>query len=311
MNTFIYQAGALGDSLATLPLITGWRRAYPDAKIALMGRADFGRLLVPRGLIDEALDCQSLEYGSLFTETPPGALRTMLSSFDVAFVLAAADSPLITSLREAGILHIRSQPPFPDEPMHIVDYHLKLLDGLCPEITDRIPRFPRGQELSRCTGNNQGDRPLVLLHPGSGSRRKNWPLDRFAALSDRLMRRGFGVQWLMGPAEKSLVAPEGVQLLVNQPLEAVAMQLRNARLYIGNDSGISHLAAAVGTPSIVLFGPSDSRIWAPRGERVHLVCAAHSCAPCHPGESPACSKECMSAISLERVWDACLEELEG
>jgi ADP-heptose:LPS heptosyltransferase len=102
-------------------------------------------------------------------------------------------------------------------------------------------------------------RDSVVIHPFSGSQRKNWPLESFRELADRIKTN---VEWCTGP-EESL---RGATRLDN--LAELAAWIRGARLYIGNDSGITHLAAATGVPVLAIFLASDPDIWAPRGNNV-------------------------------------------
>jgi ADP-heptose:LPS heptosyltransferase len=133
---------------------------------------------------------------------------------------------------------------------------------------------------------------FAAIHPGSGSPKKNWPLDRFMEIARRLRQAGRRqVAWLAGPAEaeRRTLAPLGRQetVLADLALEQAAGVLALADLYIGNDSGITHLAAAVrrpglpgrrrgkpggrATPTVALFGPTDTRLWAPRGPHVRII----------------------------------------
>ena len=118
-----------------------------------------------------------------------------------------------------------------------------------------IPAIPRVQVP-------RSDAGFAVIHPFSGSRKKNWPLDRYQELARRLP---LPVRWCAGPEE---ALPNAVRL---DNLYELACWLATARLYIGNDSGITHLAAAVGIPVVALFGPTDARIWAPRGPDVRVV----------------------------------------
>jgi ADP-heptose:LPS heptosyltransferase len=120
----------------------------------------------------------------------------------------------------------------------------------------------------------------VLIHPGSGSPAKNWPMARFREVATRLERDGFPVQWILGPND-NLAVPG--PCLTGVDLANLAGALAGSRLYLGNDSGVSHLAAAVGCPAIVIFGPTDPLVWAPAGERVTVV-TAHEVSPESPFE---------------------------
>lgn len=111
----------------------------------------------------------------------------------------------------------------------------------------------------------------VVIQPGSGSRRKNWPLVRFVSLAHALERSGRSIAWCLGPAEGGIALPNGARRLDSESLVELARVLAGSRLYIGNDSGITHLAAAVGCRTIAIFGPTDPRIWAPLGDNVTVV----------------------------------------
>jgi ADP-heptose:LPS heptosyltransferase len=101
-----------------------------------------------------------------------------------------------------------------------------------------------------------------VIHPFSGSPRKNWPLTRYRELAARLHSR---IEWTAGPEE---ALEEAIRF---ENLAELAAWLGCARLYIGNDSGITHVAAATGVKTLALFGPSSSDIWAPRGGNVMVL----------------------------------------
>src|SRR5947207_3342040 len=110
----------------------------------------------------------------------------------------------------------------------------------------------------------RGDGGFAVIHPFSGSPKKCWPLDRYQALA-RVIERHMPERWCAGPEEP---LPDAVRIA---DLYELACWLSTARIYVGNDSGITHLAAAVGTPVVALFGPTDPRIWAPRGPQVRVI----------------------------------------
>ena len=103
-----------------------------------------------------------------------------------------------------------------------------------------------------------------MLHPFAASAAKRWPLERFRELA-RVLERSMRVEWCAGPED----AFDGAVRIEN--LYELARHMASARVFVGNDSGITHLAAAVQTPVVALFGPADPRVWAPRGERVAIV----------------------------------------
>ena len=130
----------------------------------------------------------------------------------------------------------------PEGPLHATDFYLSQVGAPL----GAIPRIP--------VPRNKGG--FIACHPFSGSPKKNWPLERFLELN---------LQYCVGPEQHLAGA---VQI---DDLYELAHWLASADAYVGNDSGITHLAAAVGTPTLALFGPTDPNVWAPRGERVTIL----------------------------------------
>jgi heptosyltransferase-2 len=119
---------------------------------------------------------------------------------------------------------------------------------------------------------------FVAIHPGSGGRKKCWPAERFARLAVKVAAQGLTPLLLFGPADESsrrefeASCPPGVfwGCVAGRPLREVLAWLSCARCYVGNDSGITHLAARA-CPAVALFGPTDARVWAPLGKCVRIV----------------------------------------
>jgi ADP-heptose:LPS heptosyltransferase len=122
----------------------------------------------------------------------------------------------------------------------------------------------------------------VAIHPGSGGAQKCWPISSFAAIIKYLWQQSYPVLLLAGPADHKRVAelhkllpspPQAYMLhrLIDAPLLEVAQYLQQCRCYLGNDSGITHLAAMLGIPTIALFGPSDPAVWRPPGPSVDVI----------------------------------------
>jgi heptosyltransferase-3 len=264
--SLLYHAGALGDFITALPAMVVWRRLHSGERIVHLGRPAHASLAADPKPFEETWDAGSAFFSPLFSPdfTEDAAMRERFSGFGTALVFATAVSPLTDNLSRLGIREITRQDPFPQTPMPIVDYHLALFPQDVLREEDRFPRV--------CTTGAPpvGPPHPVLLHPGSGSREKNWPLARYAELAQQLEGRGERVLWIVGPAEADLNPPRGA-VVRSAPLAALAASLRRARLYVGNDSGITHLAAASGCPTIALFGASDSTVWAPRGRTVRVL----------------------------------------
>ena len=187
----------------------------------------------------------------------PEFLLEALHGFDSIVSWYGANRPEFRECaRELGLpfVFFRALPP-EGAGVHAVDFYLEQVRTLQECISDGIPRI-------QCTAERED---FAVIHPFSGSPRKNWPLEKFRALA-RQLERTMPVRWCAGREGPQL---EGAVYIDN--LYELACWLARARLYVGNDSGVTHLAAAVGTPVLALFGPTDPEVWAPRGENVRVA----------------------------------------
>jgi heptosyltransferase-2 len=155
--------------------------------------------------------------------------------------------------------------------------------------TDYRTRLPVGKSETQNSKPPTLNPASIAIHPGSGSPRKNWPVERWAELGGRL--RGQAPLLIVGgEADAAAVAALAAlgEVAQNLSLPELARRLAACQRFLGHDSGVSHLAAAVGTPCVLLFGPTDPAMWAPPGEHVHVI-----------RRGPE-----LSAISVEDVWAA-------
>lgn len=309
MSCLVYHAGALGDFVTALPAIAAWRRQRADEgrqppgggrgarPVVLLGRPAHAALA--GGMIDEAWDAASARFASLLAGRPSPEVRALLADVGSALVFAREGAGVVRGLEESGVRDIVRGDPFPCRRVHIVDHHLSLFPDLRLELQERIPRvtLAAGEPAPAPDAERS-----IVLHPGSGSPTKNWPAKRFLALARSL--EGYGpLAWVIGPAEEEAGvaaalagAVPGAVTWRNFPLDRLARRLAGARLFVGNDSGVAHLAAATGCPVVVLFGASDPAVWAPRGKSVTVV-----------GDGVSG----MEAIGLEPVAAACRDILAG
>ena len=184
------------------------------------------------------------------TEAPQPLLER-LRSFDSIVSWYGANRPEFRERVDALGLPFQflSALPPAGEKIHAADFFLRQAGGA-------------GMGVPHIACEPAERRDFVIIHPFSGSARKNWPLERYRELAKRL---SIPVQWCAGPEE-----PLDDALRMDN-LWDLAKWLRSARLYIGNDSGITHLAAAVRTPTLAIFGPTDPELWAPRGGHVSII----------------------------------------
>ncbi len=304
MTSLVYHAGALGDFLTALPAIAAWRRqphgapagcgtargrAVGGERLVLLGRPAHAALAA--GTVDGAWDAGSARFASLFAGRPSPEVRAILADVGAALVFASAEAGIVRGLERAGVRDIVRHDPFPKGRVHVVDHHLSLFPDLELAPEERMPRVVVSAGLE--PAGPPSARPIVL-HPGSGSPSKNWPIDRFVEVARRLAGDG-PIAWVLGPAEEEAGTAAAVEAAIadtagfaaaasvtagagpetrlwrSLPLPELAARLAGARLFVGNDSGVAHLAAAVGCPVVVLFGASDPVVWAPRGRCVTVV----------------------------------------
>lgn len=256
----ILRPGAIGDTIVSLPALELLRAPSteiwaPEANAPLLRH-----LGDVRSLAGMRIDLLELD--------PPPDLVARLRGFDeIVSWYGAAREEFRRALEEVGV-PFRLFPALPPagSGIHAVDYYLAQVGG-SPGAAPRLPcRAARGA--------------YAVIHPFSGSPKKNWPLENFRELHAALSAR-MPVHWCAGPEEEL----EGAVRF--QDLGALAEWLAGAALYVGNDSGITHLAAACGVPVVAIFGPTDPAVWGPRGKVAILR---------RPGRAAEVESACLSLL---------------
>ena len=287
MASLVYHVGALGDFLTTVPAFRAWRKRRAGERIVLLGKPRFAALLAKDTPFDEVWDAEAARFSRLFSPDPPARPEPLPIPFTSALLFSPSSSPLAGNLARSGVAGIVRQDPFPAGPLHVIDHHLSLFEDLELSPAERVPRIAPPEIDAYPAAAD------AVLHPGSGSAVRNWPVPRFLDLCRQLEAGGVSVAWVAGPADELRDLPRGARVWRELPLAALAAALARCRLFVGNDSGVSHLAAAAGCPVVALFGPTDPAVWAPRGKRVRVV-----------------ASERMESISVESVYAVCRQILE-
>jgi len=280
----VLRGGAIGDFVVTLPALQALRERWPDAYIELSGYPHIAELARAGNLVDEVTSLDRVEAARLFAARAelPQPQADHLRSFDVVITyLYDPDGIVLENLERAGVKQVICASPIV-ESGHAVDHLVRPLvalaifgEGSVPRL--RLPETGLNAARARLRSLFTGD--PIALHPGSGSPAKNWPLERFLELAHRVSAEGMGTAFfLLGEADEAIrgrlsTAARDCPVLSNLSLVEVAEVLAASAAYVGNDSGISHLAAAVGLPTVCIFGPSNAGRWGPRGERSQVVCA--------------------------------------
>ena len=251
MRRLVIRPGALGDLIVSLPALECLRADYLEVwtSSANMPLVRFASAV--RSIISTGLDLLGI------ADPPPPRLVGELRRFDSIVSWYGANRPEFRELVRSLDLPFTFFPALPPEGagMHATDFYLEQVSALAERDGNAMPRIP-------CNVTRQN---FAVIHPFSGSPRKNWPLERFRQLA-RGLERKMPVHWCAGPEDPPL--PDAHRF---DDLYELACWLAQASLYIGNDSGITHLAAAVGTPVLAIFGPTDPAVWAPRGPHVRIA----------------------------------------
>jgi len=273
VRVLIIFPGALGDLICLAPTIAAIARRHPRAELELMARAELAELAVGRLGITRAHSIDRREVALLFRESlddDNDQSRRFFCVFERIYCFFSADDPLFRrSLTEASAPGAVTFHPFrPQDKGHVAAAYLKDVTGKA-ELEDIAFNFtPSDLEgASRAISDIAEPKKFIAIFPGSGSPMKNWPIEKFSALADRLDEEPRAL-FIFGPAEDSaeeVLQAAGHIIMKNQPLGTVAAIARMASAFVGNDSGVSHLAAATGTPGVVLFGVSDPIRWRPLG----------------------------------------------
>ena len=289
------RGGAIGDFILTLPAIQLARQSLPEAGIEILGYEPAIQLAKAAKLADST---RSIEYGPLSSFFIPSTLlqpelMNYFKSFSVVVsYLYDPDGYFEGNLRKSGVETLFIGPHKVDEsktdqpaaaqlakPLEQLALFLEqpwihlAFDGATGEDADA---FLRSEKISP-------SKKLVALHPGSGSPRKNWSFEGWCQVAASLSaQRNDDVHYLIisGEAEDSvihefhdLLTHLGVSFspVIHCPLPRLGALLQRCSLFLGHDSGISHLAAACGVPAVLLFGPTDPEIWAPQNPSVHVI----------------------------------------
>jgi len=236
----IVRVCAIGDFILNIPALRAIAANSPDASFTLVGNPDTLSLAKEFIPVEAIHSLESPPLNKLFVAPVSGL------NFESAWVWMK-DPTVADHMRDSGIGRVFHHPAFPPPGIHAADHLLSTVGLPAPDLPD--------------LWNPRSD--TVWLHPGSGSPRKNWP--GFAELAKAIPHSLI----LKGPCES--FDGEEHRMLEGMSLQEVSHGIRSCRMFIGNDSGITHLAAYWGCPTLALYGPTDPQIWGPIGRRVQVI----------------------------------------
>ena len=306
-NLLIIHQGALGDFILTFPAILRLQ-AYAE-RIDVLCQGQLGKLAQMLGVVNNAHPLEAACFASLFSDRTDSRTVALLVTYSdiILFSLSTTLEQSLNRLRTRPVCRISPKPP--------VDSHLPLARFILEQLhrCGRIDKTDTDQhkiQLPQQKAVPQNP-AKILLHPGAGSLRKRWPLSRFLDVAARLAADGLEPEFILGPAETDLVPvlqPATRPLHALEDLQELVALLQSAGGYIGNDSGASHLAAFLGLPSVVIFGPADPARWAPVGRKVKIMRPALQCHPCFETETANCDHpQCLERTTPRQVVEAFYE----
>ncbi|MCP4254799.1 MAG: glycosyltransferase family 9 protein [Candidatus Scalindua sp.] len=267
MKTFlICHRGALGDFILTWPALYCLREALPHYKFLGIGRPEYMRLAINYCLLDTYLDNESADLLNFFCGE---RIPEEVGSPEGAILWLTDGQKTVEILRQSASLPVVCIPPFPQTEIHLAQYY-------CSTIQSHFA-ITTPQNLSDCFPAKTTEGQYALIHPGSGSLKKNYNQLFYQNLANVLRQSGYPkVGFVFGPVEEEKMNKEdfaGEWIECPKDVMALADLLSRASLYIGNDSGVSHLAGFTGTPTIALYKTTDPKIWGVLGKKVTHISA--------------------------------------
>jgi len=272
----VIRGGAIGDFILTLPAIAALRQQFPQAHLEVLGYPHIVQLAVAGGLVDRMQAIEARGLAGFFARNGELSedLRDYFSEFDlIVSYLYDPDDIFRTNIGRCSPAQFIAGPHRPDETerIHATKVYLKPLERLAIFEADARPRLSLNSQPSTV---NQ-----LALHPGSGSESKNWPEAKWAELLAQLIESSnLDLLLIGGEAEgerlerlSEALPAARLEVARSLPLADLAQRMESCVGFVGHDSGISHLAAALSVPSLVLWAETIEETWRPQGERVTIL----------------------------------------
>jgi heptosyltransferase-3 len=300
--------GALGDVVSTFPALLRLKQLY--GSLSIICQSNIGQLAHELNIVDQWFPLEAAAFATLYSGQIDAIVKNILLSYRNIILVSRSRSleKTLISISENEVYRI---PPRPElgHKIHVnqhilsnlVKYRILKDSGKDSRITlplsvltdRRIPEY---------------DPSKIMIHPGSGSRKKCWPISNFVNVASSMDANGKQPEFILGPAEYDLydilMSYKRINANVHkvETLTELAGRLKTGGGFIGNDSGVSHLAAFIGLPTVAIFGPSDPEIWKPMGRAVKVVRSDLECSPCFETKTVGCEEiECFNRITPETV----------
>lgn len=313
----IVHAGGIGDLLLALPAMRLFCQNFYPYELELLGYPERLALISwdLKAKTIHSLDAAGMAYFfSPANELPIGAKEFFSSFATVLFFGRSLAQGMKEGLQKSGVKEIFFLATFPQSNgrIHVRDHLMAdlkswAIKGAIDKSPLQLPEEARKFAHQFWQEKNVYPPHRVLaIHPGSGNPAKNWPAKNFAQVANYFALRA-KILLISGPAPDGLpkVLSELKQakpiMAHNFPLVKLAALLQNCVAYLGNDSGITHLAASLGIPTLSIFGPTDPLIWGPQGEKVEIFYEHLRCSPCWPNIPHNCLRPCLGDLEVRTV----------
>ncbi len=292
----VIRGGAIGDFVLTLPVLAALRSSFPVARIEVLGYSHIAQLALAGRLADRVRSIEARPLAGFFARGGPLApeLADYFDGFSIILsYLYDPDQIFQTNVARCSSAQFIAGAHRPDETagLHASKVFLQALERLAIFDADPVPRLRLERDLLFAPEAAHGCRRLAL-HPGSGSEKKNWPEGKWRELIERLLAdTDWNLLLVGGEAEgaslerlHAAIPSERGELIRNRSLVELAGRLNGCRAFVGHDSGISHLSAALGLPGVVLWGETIERVWRPPNESVAVLRPPGGLAAIRPAE---------------------------
>jgi heptosyltransferase-2 len=280
----VIRGGAIGDFILTLPAIAALRRQFPHAHLEVLGYPHIIQLARAGGLVDRVQSIEARALAGFFARRGLLAedLADYFSEFDIILsYLYDPDDIFKTNIARCSTAQFVVGPYRPNEAekVHATKVYLRPLERFAIFDADHVPRLKLSAPPVGSENKKPPPPPTLALHPGSGSEKKNWPEAKWANLLQHLVNTtDLNLLLIGGEAEGERLQRLAAALPITRtkvaqslPLTGLAQMIQSCGAFIGHDSGISHLAAALGLPGIVLWGNTSEDIWRPPHDQVIIL----------------------------------------
>ena len=307
-KVLVIHQGALGDLVLNFPALLSLKQEK-KASVGLLCSGELGKIAHELNVVEAHFPLESARFCSLFSEKMTPVVKEFINNYDIIILISFSDT-IEGRLRQAhgGKVHrIASRPPVKDE-THVAQYIIMQLEakGLLREGVSPSSSHPVEQR------QNLREKNLIIMHPGAGSSRKRWPVENFLRVATLIGGMSLGqVVFIVGPAEPDLAlfikdkSKGDFRVYEVCDLSYLVTLVRQARCFVGNDSGVTHLAAFMGIPTVAIFGPSSPKRWSPVGRATNVLRGAAECTPCFEVDAVNCEDpQCLSGVLVDTVLEA-------